>query len=224
MKTEDHQPLTLYSYWRSSAAYRVRIALNLKGLAFQSVPVNLIRNGGEQLAETFRSLNPQGLVPVLLYKDQVLTQSMAICEYLDESFADHPLLPADPAERARVRSLALQIACDIHPINNLRVQKYLRNHCGDDLDSTTWMTHWMIEGFTAIENQLENRVGKNFKYYGEQPGLFECFLVPQVYNANDLVQTWRVFHKFAVLLANATNWQHSRRRHRKISRMRLRID
>ena len=193
MKAEDHDLLTLYSYWRSSAAYRVRIALNLKGLTFQSVPVNLVRDGGEQLGETFRSINPQGLVPVLLHQDHVLTQSMAICEYLDERFADYPLLPADTAERARVRSLTLQIACDIHPINNLRVLKYLKEHCGDDLDPTTWMTHWMVEGFTAIEKQLNNRGDKNFKYYGERPGLFECFLVPQVYNANRFATNMSAF-------------------------------
>jgi len=183
MKAEQATRLTLYSYWRSSAAYRVRIALNLKGLSFQTIPVHLVRQGGEQLSEAYRSINPQGLVPVLLHEGQVLTQSMAICEYLDECFEQYPLLPADPLERARVRSLALQIACEIHPINNLRVQKYLKGQCGDDLDTVAWMSHWMSEGFAAIEKQLDDGVDDHSGYYGDRPGLFECFLVPQVYNA-----------------------------------------
>jgi maleylacetoacetate isomerase len=183
MKAEKPAQLVLYSYWRSSAAYRVRIALNLKGLAFQSIPVNLVKHGGEQLGETYRAINPQGLVPVLLHEGNVLTQSMAICEYLDECFSNYPLLPADSTGRAQVRSLALQIACDIHPLNNLRVQKYLQAHCGESLDATQWMSHWMSEGFAAIEQQLENRGDTGSLYYGDRPGLFECFLVPQVYNA-----------------------------------------
>ncbi len=180
MKAEE---LTLYSYWRSSAAYRVRIALNLKGLVFKTIPVHLVRQGGEQLGEAYRSINPQGLVPVLLHRGQVLTQSMAICEYLDACFERYPLLPADPLERARVRSLVLQIACEIHPVNNLRVQKYLKNQCGDVLDTVEWMSHWMTEGFTAIEQQLNDKGGSDSGYYADRPGLFECFLVPQVYNA-----------------------------------------
>jgi len=183
MKSEESTQLTLYSYWRSSAAYRVRIALNLKGLSFQTMPVHLVRQGGEQLGEAYRSVNPQGLVPTLLHEGRVLTQSMAICEYLDECFARYPLLPADPLERARVRSLALQIACEIHPINNLRVQKYLKGQCGDALDTVAWMSHWMSEGFAAIELQLGERIDDPSGYYGDRPGLFECFLVPQVYNA-----------------------------------------
>jgi len=175
MKAEAETRLTLYSYWRSSAAYRVRIALNLKGLSYQTIPVHLIKNGGEQLSDAYRAINPQGLVPVLLHQGHVLTQSMAICEYLDECFEQYPLLPADSLARARVRSLALQVACEIHPINNLRVQKYLKGQCGDALDTVEWMTHWMTEGFSAIEQQLENSA--------DRPGLFECFLVPQVYNA-----------------------------------------
>ena len=175
MKVEAETRLTLYSYWRSSAAYRVRIALNLKGLSYQTIPVHLVKNGGEQLSDAYRAINPQGLVPVLLHQGQVLTQSMAICEYLDECFEQYPLLPADSLARARVRSLALQVACEIHPINNLRVQKYLKGQCGDALDTVEWMTHWMTEGFSAIEQQLENNA--------DRPGLFECFLVPQVYNA-----------------------------------------
>lgn len=183
MKAEEPGQLTLYSYWRSSAAYRVRIALNLKGLPFQTIPVNLVRDGGEQLAEGYRKINPQGLVPVLLHEGHVLTQSMAICEYLDEVFPQKPLLPADAAERAQVRSLALQVACEIHPINNLRVQKYLRSKGGDASDSLEWMSHWMTLGFTAIEKQLDRRNHRTSGCLGEEPGLFECFLIPQVYNA-----------------------------------------
>jgi len=183
MKTEEAPQLTLYTYWRSSAAYRVRIALNLKGLAFRSIPVHLIRQGGEQFAETYRHMNPQGLVPVLLHEGNVLTQSMAICEYLDERFPRYPLLPVDPPERAWLRSLALQIACEIHPINNLRVQKYLKDQCDDSLDTVEWMLHWMTEGFVAIEQRLHEGNGNHSGYVSEQPGLFECFLIPQVYNA-----------------------------------------
>ena len=180
MKADQSSQLTLYSYWRSSAAYRVRIALNLKGLPFQTIPVNLIRQGGEQLGDAYRNINPQGLVPVLLHEGHVLTQSMAICEYLEEKFPQYPLLPIDAAERAQVRSLALQIACEIHPLNNLRVQKYLDSHSGGALATAEWMSHWMTGGFAAIEKQLDCRDGSKS---AEHPGLFECFLIPQVYNA-----------------------------------------
>ena len=183
MKAEPETQLTLYSYWRSSAAYRVRIALNLKGLSYQTIPVHLIKNGGEQLGDAYRAINPQGLVPVLLHQDHVLTQSLAICEYLDECFGQYPLLPADSLQRARVRSLALQVACEIHPINNLRVQKYLKDQCGGALDTVEWMLHWMTEGFATIEQQLKNSGERHSGYYLDRPGLFECFLVPQVYNA-----------------------------------------
>ena len=183
MKTEETSLLQLYSYWRSSAAYRVRIALNLKRLPFQTIPVNLVRQGGEQLGDAFRAINPQGLVPVLRHEGLVLTQSMAICEYLDERFDQYPLLPEDSVDRARVRAMALQVACDIHPLNNLRVNRYIKDHCGENLDTVEWMSHWMREGFTAIEQQLSERGGNRKVYYGEDPGLFECFLIPQVYNA-----------------------------------------
>jgi maleylacetoacetate isomerase len=178
MKAEDGQRLALYTYWRSSAAYRVRIALNLKGLTYEPIPVHLVRGGGEQRRDAYLSVNPQGLVPTLVHGDVVVTQSLAICEYLDECFPQYPLLPEGARERALVRSLALQIACEVHPLNNLRVQQYLQQTGG--VDSLAWMRHWMNAGFTALEKQLA-MVG----YSGGRvsPGLFECFLVPQVYNA-----------------------------------------
>lgn len=183
MQADGNSQLTLYSYWRSSAAYRVRIALHLKGLEFKTIPVHLVRQGGEQHAEAYRSVNPQGLVPVLRHGNEVLTQSMAICEYLDDCFENYPLLPVDALRRARIRSLALQIACEIHPLNNLRVQNYLKDQYGDAVDSVAWMLHWMNEGFSSLEQQLADGRSSQPGFYGDLPGLFECFLVPQVYNA-----------------------------------------
>lgn len=175
--------LKLYSYWRSSAAYRVRIALNLKGLAYETIPVNLIGQGGEHIQEEYRRINPQALVPLLSDNGHVITQSMAICEYLDERYDGYSLLPTGALNRARVRSLALQIACDIHPLNNLRVRKQLENQCSANIDITEWMLHWTEQGFAAIEKQLaEGSVFRSASLPGD-PGLFECFLIPQVYNA-----------------------------------------
>jgi maleylacetoacetate isomerase len=181
----EHSPepdLVLYHYWRSSAAYRVRIALNLKGLPYKVVPVHLVKDGGQQHQPSFLAINPQGLVPVLLRDGQAITQSMAICEYLDECYKHKPLLPKDPLQRARIRALTLSIACDIHPLNNLRVVKYLQKRFDGDFDQMAWMQHWMSSGFQALEWQLDPAFGAGDNL-STRPGLFECFLIPQVYNA-----------------------------------------
>jgi len=148
--------LILYSYFRSSAAYRVRIALNLKNIDYQIRPVHLLKNGGEQFNADYLALNPQGRVPVLVEQDQVLTQSSAIIEYLEEIYPVPPLLPTDPIARAYVRSLAQMIACDIHPLNNLRVLNYLKNTFNHD-QKQVWYIHWILEGFAALEMRLQKK-------------------------------------------------------------------
>ncbi len=174
----------LFTFFRSSAAYRVRIALNLKGLAFDSVPVHLTRGGGEQFKPDYRELNPQALVPVLQDGARHLTQSLAIIEYLDETRPHPPLLPATPAERARVRALALAIACEIHPLNNTRVLTYLTGPLGLSSETrNTWYHHWIALGLQALEMRLagERETGKFC--HGDSPGLADCCLVPQMANA-----------------------------------------
>jgi len=174
----------LYSYFRSSAAYRVRIALNLKGLAYETVPVHLTRGGGEQLAPGYRKLNPQALVPALEDGGRVLTQSLAIIEYLDEIHPQVPLLPKDPAARARVRALALAVACDLHPLNNLRVLNYLTGPMGlGDDAKRTWYHHWIAEGLGALEASLATDPETGRFCHGDAPGLADCCLVPQLANA-----------------------------------------
>lgn len=176
--------LRLYSYWRSSAAYRVRIALNLKGLDYQLAPVHLLRDGGEQHGAAFRRVNPQGLVPTLQHGQRLIRQSMAIIEYLDESFADHPLLPATARERAHVRGLAQIIACDIHPLGNLRVLQYLeREFQATPEQREAWIRHWLALGFEAIEALLAESPSIGDFCEGERPGMADCLLVPQLYNA-----------------------------------------
>ena len=177
--------LTLYSYWRSSAAYRVRIGLNLKDLAYEIRPVHLVRDGGMQHGEGYRALNPQQLVPTLVHGDRALTQSLAILEYLDETWkATAPLLPGTPPERARVRALAQLVACDIHPLNNLRVLQYLRREAGIEQPGIdTWMRHWMHEGLAAMEAMLASSPDTGTFCHGNLPGLADCCLVPQLYNA-----------------------------------------
>jgi len=174
----------LYSYFRSSASYRVRIALNLKGLSYEQASVHLTRGGGEQFAPAFRKLNPQSLVPVLHDGALALTQSLAIIEYLEEKHPNPALLPAAPAERARVRSLALAVACEIHPLNNLRVLNFLTGPMGLGNDArNTWYHHWIAEGLGALEARLaaERETGKFC--HGDTPGLADCCLVPQLANA-----------------------------------------
>jgi maleylacetoacetate isomerase len=178
-------PLALYTYWRSSAAYRVRIGLGLKGLVWTPRPVHLLRDGGQQHGAAYAALNPQELVPTLVHGDVVLTQSMAILEYLDETFADGVrLLPADAAGRARVRALAQLIACDVHPLNNLRVMQYLSHELtADEAARECWTTHWMLQGFAALEAQLAGSPATGRFCHGDAPGLADCCLVPQLYNA-----------------------------------------
>lgn len=169
----------LYDYWRSSAAYRVRIALNLKGVAYEQKSVNLV--SGEQGEADYRNkFNPQGLVPALVIDGAVLTQSLAIIEYLEETRPEPQLLPGDPARRAAVRAMAQAIACDIHPLNNLRVLKYLKGELQKDQAVVgAWYSHWIVEGFSALEQQAG---GSSF-LSGSEPGLADICLVPQMYNA-----------------------------------------
>ena len=166
--------MKLFDYYRSSAAYRVRIALNLKGLKAQSIPVHLRRQ--EQAAPAYQAINAAGLVPALEHEGRIYSQSLAIIEYLDEIQPTPPLLPASPADRAYVRSLALAIACDIHPLDNLRVLNYLKNEVKlDDAQRDRWYAHWIRVGFTEV------RVGTFC--CGDSPGLADLCLVPQLYNA-----------------------------------------
>lgn len=181
---DDANSLRLYSYWRSSAAYRVRIGLNLKGLAYETVPVHLVREGGEQHSADYLQTNPQALVPVLEHGKRQLRQSLAILEYLDEVWADHPLLPHDARGRQRVRALAQLVACDIHPLNNLRVLQYFGNEWNvPQTERDEWVRHWIRTGFAAFEILLEENPATGEFCEGHTPSLADCCLVPQVYNA-----------------------------------------
>lgn len=176
--------MKLYTYFRSSASYRVRIALNLKGLAYETVPVHLTRGGGEQLKPEFRGVNPQALVPVLQDGGRLLTQSLAIIEYLDEVHPQPSLLPKDAPGRARVRALAQAIACDLHPLNNLRVLNYLTGPMGLGNDAKqTWYCHWIAMGLGALEATLAKDEQTGTFCHGDAPGLADCCLVPQLANA-----------------------------------------
>jgi maleylpyruvate isomerase len=176
--------MKLYNYFRSSASYRVRIALELKALPYQYVAIHLNRGGGEQFGAEFRALNPQSLVPVLEGAKEPLTQSLAILEYLEELHPEPALLPKDAFERARVRALALTIACDIHPLNNLRVLNYLKKELGVSEEAKLgWYRHWLGSGLSALEAQLANSHYRGRFCHGDSPTLADCCLVPQLFNA-----------------------------------------
>jgi maleylacetoacetate isomerase len=170
----------LYDYFRSSAAYRVRIALNLKGVDYESRPVDL--RDDQQKSDAYRTLNPQGLVPMLQIDGHRLTQSLSIIVYLDQVYPEPALMPRDPADGAHVRAMALAVACDIHPLNNLRVLKYLKNELGhsqEEIDS--WYVHWVTEGLAALEAMAAPRSGAFL--FGDSPTIADVCLVPQLYNA-----------------------------------------
>ena len=175
--------MKLYTYFRSSAAYRVRIALNLKGLGREDAYIHL-REGAQRSAD-YLKLNPQGLLPTLVDGEVVAGQSLAILDYLEETYPEPPLLPGDAAGRARVRQLALIVGCDIHPLNNLKVLQYLGRELGlEEAERNRWYHHWVNEGFTAIEALLRESAATGEFCHGDTPGLADVCLVPQVYNAN----------------------------------------
>ena len=174
---------TLYGYFRSSAAYRLRIALNLKGLSYESVSVHLRR--GDQREPGFREIQPQGFVPVLLDRGETLIQSPAILEYLDEAYPDTPpLLPPGIEDRARVRAIANIVCCDIHPVNNLRILKYIRGPLGHSEDEMiNWYNQWIADGFSAIEGLLAEDSRTGTFVHGDVPGYADACLIPQIFNA-----------------------------------------
>jgi maleylpyruvate isomerase len=176
--------MILHNYFRSSASYRVRIALNLKGISYEYRAVHLNRGGGEQLKPPFLAINPQALVPVLEHEGKRLTQSIAIMEYLDETQPMPPLLPESAPERARVRALSLAIACDIHPLNNVRVLNYLTGSAGLTNESKSeWYRHWVRLGLAALEAEVAASGYTGAFCHGNQPGMADCCLVPQLFNA-----------------------------------------
>lgn len=176
--------MKLYTYFRSSAAYRVRIALNLKGLAYEAVPVHLLKDGGRQLQDDHRDINPSALLPALVDEGATLTQSLAIIEYLDEVHPLAPLLPRDALGRARVRALAQMVACDIHPLNNLRVLKYLKHTLAVQEEAkNAWYRHWVCVGLAAIEAHLARDADTGRFCHGDTPTVADCCLIPQVFNA-----------------------------------------
>jgi maleylacetoacetate isomerase len=180
----EQQKFALYGYFRSSAAYRVRIALNLKGIAPEYRFVHLLKDGGQQHDAAYKIINPQELIPTLLHDGHTIGQSLAIIEYLNEVVPEPPLLPKDAVGRARVRQLAYAIACDIHPLNNLRVNQYLRDTFGASEERRVeWQQHWIALGFAAIEELLTQDTGTGHYCHGETPTLADICLIPQMTNA-----------------------------------------
>lgn len=176
--------MKFYGYFRSSASYRLRIALALKGIAHEQASIHLTRGGGEQFAAEFRRLNPQELVPVIEDNGHILTQSLAILEYLEETHPAPAILPRTPAERARVRALSLVMACEMHPLNNLRVLTYLTKQMGvSEGAKLAWYRHWIALGFTALEGLLAGHPNTGRFCHGDTPTMADICLVPQVFNA-----------------------------------------
>lgn len=176
--------MKLYTFFRSSASYRVRIALNLKGLTYEQVPIHLRRGGGEQLSAAYKAINPQALVPALEDGGRILTQSLAIIEYLEETHPNPPLLPPDPADKALVRGMALLIACEIHPIQNLRVLQYVkRQYNQTDEQVNRWAQHWIDLGLEALERMIVAQPQRGKFCFGDTPTLADICLVPQLGNA-----------------------------------------
>jgi maleylacetoacetate isomerase len=184
----------LYGYFRSSAAFRARIALNLKGIIPELRFVHLLRDGGQQHTAEFRALNPQELIPALVHDGHTITQSLAIIEYLDEIVPRPPLLPADAPGRARARSIAYAVACDIHPVNNLRVNQYLKKTFNADADAqTAWQRHWISTGFAALETTLARDRETGAWCHGDAPTIADICLIPQVANARRVrleIEAW----------------------------------
>ena len=189
--------MKLYSYFRSSASYRVRIALNLKGLPYETVPVHLLKDGGQQFNPDFLQLNPDAVVPALVDENDsqvALTQSLAIIEYLEETHPEPPLLPKDAYGRARCRELAYVVACDIHPVNNLRIGQYMKRAFGKtDEDVFDWHRHWIRLGFDALEKMLASSPHTGKFCHGDMPTIADVCLIPQVANARRVkleIEVW----------------------------------
>ena len=184
----------LYSFWRSSAAFRVRIALNLKGLDYDVIPVNIVKSGGVQTAGEYANKNPNRLVPLYSDGTHTIHQSLAIIEYLEEIHAKPPLLPKTPIDRAWVRAVAMDIAIDIHPVNNLRVLRYLIKTLGISTDEKElWSQHWISLGLESLEKRLSTDVRVGRFAYGDQPGLIDICLVPQIFNALSAKMTMEAY-------------------------------
>jgi maleylacetoacetate isomerase len=176
--------MKLYNYFRSSAAYRTRIAFNLKGIQPDTVEVDLRAPVNDQQTPGYRSINPQALVPALTVEDTTIAQSLAIIEYLDETHPDPPLMPRSPVNRARVRAMALAIACDMHPLNNLRVLNYLRSPLGQDEETVNaWYRHWIAVGFSGLEQEARRATGDGRHMFGQSITVADIYLVPQMFNA-----------------------------------------
>lgn len=194
--------MKLHSYYRSSAAYRVRIALNLKGVAYEMTPVNLLT--GEQSSSDYKGINPEGLVPCIETDHGVLSQSLAILEWLEETYPEPAILPVDPWQKAQARSLAYVISCDIHPVNNLRILKYLQNELQhSDDEKIQWYQHWIEAGFSAFEAQL----GNTQFCCSDEPGMADICLVPQVFNAHRFKVDMKLYPKISAIYERCNQLQ-----------------